>query len=208
MNEDNARKALGDLLNFTQEDVAKIESFKNLMLEFNKSYNLISKSSENQIWSRHILDSAQLVKFIEFKDLFSLSDFGSGAGFPGLILAIYNKNDKFHVKLHEKSPVKAKFLNNIKEKLKIKFEVINEDVSKSFIDSNYITCRAFKKLPEIIRISREIAKKSHKLIILKGKSAQEEVNKALMKNNFEYKLENSITDAESKIILVDIKKSE
>ena len=61
-------------------------------------------------------------------------------------------------------------------------------------------------MPEILNISREICTKKHKLIILKGKSAQEEVNKALMKEEFEYKLEDSITNKESKIIIIDVKK--
>ena len=59
---------------------------------------------------RHILDSAQLVKFIDFKSG-SLADLGTGAGFPGVVIAIFNENKDFHVKLYEKSPVKRNFLN-------------------------------------------------------------------------------------------------
>ena len=67
-------------------------------------------------------------------------------------------------------------------------------------------CRAFKKLPEILRISREIAKKPYKIIILKGKSAQEEVDNALKQSSFEYKLFNSMTDNESKVLIIDVLK--
>ena len=86
-----------------------IKIFINELLKANKKHNFISKSTENVIWHRHILDSAQLVKFIDFSKG-SLSDLGSGAGFPGLILALFNKNKDFHVKLYEKSPVKRAFL--------------------------------------------------------------------------------------------------
>ena len=161
-------------------------------LKANKKHNFISKSTENVIWHRHILDSAQLVKFIDFSKG-SLSDLGSGAGFPGLILAIFNKNKHFHVKLYEKSPVKRAFLKNISERLSLKIEV-HGNVYDNSIDTDYIVSRAFKKLEAIIQVSREIAKKSHKLIILKGQNAQEDLKKAFKKEKYDYKLENSITN--------------
>ena len=73
-------------------------------------------------------------------------------------------------------------------------------------DTDYIVSRAFKKLDEIIQVSREIAKKSHKLIILKGQNAQRDIEKAFKKEKYAYKLEQSITNVDSKIILVDFKK--
>ena len=73
-------------LNFSEKNISDIKIFIIELLKANKKYNFISKSTENVIWHRHILDSAQLVKFIDFSKS-SLSDLGSGAGFPGLILA-------------------------------------------------------------------------------------------------------------------------
>ena len=99
-------------LNFTDESIKKIRLFNNFLLEANQKHNFISKSSEKDIWSRHVLDSAQLVKFIDFSQG-SLSDLGTGAGFPGLVLAIFNTNRDFHVKLYEKSPVKRSFLQKV-----------------------------------------------------------------------------------------------
>ena len=72
--------------------------------------------------------------------------------------------------------------------------------------TDYIVCRAFKKLPEILRISRETAKRPHKLIVMMGKSAQEEINKASKGLIYKYKLVNSITSSDSKILLADVKK--
>ena len=134
-----------------------------------------------------------------------MSDLGSGAGFPGLILALFSKNKDFHVKLYEKSPVKRAFLKDIRDILSLKIE-IHGNVYENSIDSDYIVSRAFKKLDAIIQVSREIAKKSHKLIILKGQNAQEELKKAFIKEKYDYKLENSITNEDSKIIIVDFKK--
>ena len=154
LDESSVKKILLRKFNFSNYDLDLLDKFVLKLLKFNQKYNLISKSTEKSIWERHILDSAQIIKFIMFESGYSLSDFGTGAGFPGIIIAIFNKNPNFH----------------------------------------------------IIQVSREIVKKSHKMIILKGKNAQKEINKALNKVSFNYKLHNSITDIESKIIVSDVKK--
>ena len=204
MQEQEVISILQNQLNYTAKNISDIKIFINELLKANKKHNFISKSTENVIWHRHILDSAQLVKFIDFSKG-SLSDLGSGAGLPGLILAIFNKNMDFHVKLYEKSPVKRAFLRDISERLSLKIEICGNIYNES-IDTDYIVSRAFKKLESIIQVSREIAKKSHKLIILKGQNAQEDLKKAFNKEKYDYKLENSITNEKSKIIIVDFKK--
>ena len=205
MNDDEVKQILLKDLKFTENDVNKLEVLKKSLLEYNSKYNLISKSTEKSIWSRHILDSAQLIKYFSTKYEASLADFGSGAGFPGLIIAIFNKNPKFHVKLYEKSPVKRSFLNFIKEKLDIQF-IVAENIYDEVIDANIVVARAFKKIDRIIEISREMIKKPHKIIILQGKNAQSEINNVSLGSNYRYKLERSITDTDSKIIIVDAKK--
>ena len=195
---------LENQLNYSARSISDIKIFIKELLKANKKHNFISRSTENVIWHRHVLDSAQLVKFIDFSKG-SLSDLGSGAGFPGLILALFNKNKNFHVKLYEKSPVKRVFLKDISKKLSINVEILG-NVYQDFSDTDYIVSRAFKKLEAIIQVSREIAKKSHKLIVLKGQNAQEDLKKAFNKEKYDYKLENSITNEDSKIIIVDFKK--
>jgi 16S rRNA (guanine527-N7)-methyltransferase len=195
---------LQNQLNYSSKSISNIKIFITELLRANKKHNFISKSTENVIWHRHVLDSAQLVKFIDFSKG-SLSDLGSGAGFPGLILAFFNESKDFHVKLYEKSPVKRAFLEDISNKLSIKVEIFG-NVYEDFIDADYIVSRAFKKMEAIIQVSREIAKKSHKLIILKGQNAQKDLKKAFNKEKYDYKLENSITNVDSKIIIVDFKK--
>ena len=195
-------KILKKDLNFNDGSIEKLKKFAELVLIENKNHNLIAKSTEASIWDRHILDSAQLVKFIDFNAL-SLADLGSGAGFPGLVLEIFNKNKDFHVKLYEKSSVKRQFLINVIKKLDLNAEIFG-DVRDEVLDSDIIVCRAFRKLNRVIQVSREIAKKPHKLVILKGKNAQEEINKTFKTKKYSYKLVNSITNAKSKIILIDI----
>jgi len=202
MQEPEVIKILQKELKFTDQSIDKLKMFEAEVLNANKKYNFIAKSTEGSIWSRHILDSAQLVKYINFKQG-SLSDLGSGAGFPGLVLAIYNQNFNFHVKLYEKSPIKKNFLDEMINKLKIK-AVSYRNVFDGKIESEYIVSRAFKKLDKIIQVSREIAKKPHKLIILKGQNAQEEANKAFKSQKFSYKFESSMTDEKSKIIIAEI----
>ena len=189
-------------LNFTDQAIEKLKEFTNLVLKENKRHNLIAKSTESQIWVRHVLDSAQLVKFIDFSSN-SLADLGTGAGFPGIVVEIFNKNKAFHVKLYEKSPVKTQFLIRVIKHLGLNAEVLG-DVRDEVLDTDIIICRAFKKLDRVIQVSREIAKKPHKLIILKGQNAQEELNKSLKIKKYPYKLEKSITNINSKIILMNI----
>ena len=202
MQEQEVIKILQEDLKFTDQSIDKLQMFEIELLKANKKHNFISKSTENHIWSRHILDSAQLIKYIDFNKG-SLSDLGSGAGFPGLVLAIYNQNFNFHVKLYEKSKVKRNFLDEMIGKLKIKATTFKNTFHEK-IESDYIVSRAFKKLSNIIQVSREIAKKPHKLIILKGQNAQEEANKAFKNHKYTYKLKTSMTDKKSKILIVDI----
>ena len=206
MTEKEVQSILLNKLNFSQDALYKLEIFTKEVILYNQKFNLISKSTENNIWERHVLDSAQLVRFIKFNDELSLSDLGTGAGFPGIVLAIFNRNKKFHVKLYEKSRVKIKFLDYLCKKLNISADIYGNDYGSHDIDSNYIVSRAFKKLAEHIRISREIVKVNHKLIILKGKNAEEEIKQLNNNFNYSYNLEKSITAEDSKILIVNIRK--
>ena len=91
------------------------------------------------------------------------------------------------------------------KKLSLNAEVLG-DVKDEVIDSDVIISRAFKKLDQVIQVSREIAKKPHKLMILKGQNAQEEIKNSLKTKKYPYKLENSMTNKDSKIILMEISK--
>ena len=107
------------------------------------------------------------------------------------------------MKLYEKSAVKRQFLRKVIKELDLNAEVYG-DVRDEVLDADIIVCRAFKKLELVIQVSREIAKKPHKLMILKGQNAQEEINKTFKTRKYSYKLVKSITNDKSKIILMQI----
>ena len=203
ISETDVKRILAQKLKFDAQKIKKLENFVKNLLIFNKKRNLISKSTEKRVWDRHILDSAQLIKFIDPKNCTGIADLGSGGGFPGIILALYYQNYNFHVKLYEKSPVKSAFLSNISKILDLKCKIICSDVKSIKIDSSYVVCRAFRKLPYILNISRENCVKKHKIIVMKGKNAQQEINNTSQMKNYKYRLENSITDNDSKIIILN-----
>jgi len=194
-------------LQFDVKSIALLDVYVDELLKFNKQYNLISKSTESTVWDRHVLDSAQTIKFINPSKKLKICDLGTGAGLPGLIIAIYGYKLGFHVKLYEKSSVKCKFLNNLINKLKIDNVVVeNINVYDISISADLVVTRAFKKLSEVLSISREIISTSHKLILLKGKGAEEEIKKVNFGNNYKLEVKKSITDPESKILIFDVKK--
>ena len=206
MKNKNIQEILTKRLGFDSKSIEKLNIFHDNILRFNKKYNIIAKSTEKKIWSRHILDSGQIVKYINFNNDQSLADLGSGAGFPGMVLAIFNKNPRFHVKLYEKSIIKCNFLTKMKNQLKINVDINSESFTKHEINASYIVSRAFKKLDEIMRISREIVKVNHRLIVLKGENAQKEINNLSEGIKDRYELVNSMTNKNSKILIVDILK--
>ena len=205
ISETDVKRILTQNFKFDAIKIKKLDDFVKSLLIYNKKRNLIAKSTEKDVWCRHVLDSAQLIKFIDDKECSGIADLGSGGGFPGIILAIFFQNFNFHVKLYEKSPIKSAFLSNISKKLGLNCKIICGDVNSLKIQSNYIVCRAFRKLPHILNISRENCAKKHKIIVMKGKNAQEEINNTSQMKNYKYRLENSITNNDSKIIILNAK---
>ena len=109
----------------SRETITSLKKYEEYLIKSNKTLNLIGKSTVNQIWIRHFLDSSQVIDFID-KNEKDLIDLGSGAGFPGLITAILAKdrNITLNVKLIEKSPRKVSFLKEIIKRLNLKVQVL------------------------------------------------------------------------------------
>ena len=143
MNYQDILQILKNKLLFSDSSIEKLKKFHDMLILANKRYNLISKNSEKDIWLRHILDSAQIVQYIN-NDVKNISDFGSGAGFPGAIIAVFDVKKRFHMKLYEKSPVKRSFLNEIKSELDVDFEVCG-NIYENNLSTDLVVCRAFKK---------------------------------------------------------------
>ena len=194
---------------FTQvsrETITSLVKYENYLIKSNKTLNLIGKSTINEIWLRHFLDSAQVIDFID-KNTSSLIDLGSGAGFPGLIIAILAKDRKIHlkVKLIEKSPKKASFLREIVNYLNLNVEVLNINAlthAKKF-EADLIVARAFKPLKIILRFLDKNTENWKKVFLFLGKTGQDELLQASKSWHIKYKQRMSVTSNDSIIIEIN-----
>ena len=194
----------------SRETIRSLILYEQFLINANKNLNLIGKSTIHNIWIRHFLDSAQLIDFID-KNQKSLVDLGSGAGFPGLVLAIIAKDRKISlkVKLIEKSPKKIKFLTNLIYKLSLDVEILNANIFdlRCKIKQDLIVARAFKPLEKILELMHKKVKNWKKIFIFLGKTGQNELLQASKNWDIKYKKRMSITSNDSFIVEInDFKK--
>jgi len=190
----------------SRETIISLKKYEDMLIEANKSLNLVGNSTIENIWSRHFLDSVQVIDFID-KNNKTLMDLGSGAGFPGLILAIVSKDRKIplKVKLIEKSPKKVKFLKEINNELNLNVEVCNQnafDKELKFKEDVFVA-RAFKPLQVILELMHSKADNWKKIFIYLGKTGHRELLDASKNWDIKYKQSVSITSSDSIIIEVN-----
>ena len=190
----------------SRETITSLVKYENYLIKSNKTLNLIGKSTINEIWLRHFLDSSQVIDFID-KNTSSLIDLGSGAGFPGLIIAILAKDRKIHlkVKLIEKSPKKASFLREIVNYLNLNVEVLNINAltHAKKLEADLIVARAFKPLKIILQFLDKNTENWKKVFLFLGKTGQDELLQASKSWNIEYKQRMSVTSNDSRIIEIN-----
>ncbi|MEY4846887.1 MAG: hypothetical protein RJA54_760, partial [Pseudomonadota bacterium] len=171
--------------NVSRETIEKLNKYKDFLVSSNKVLNLIGKTTENHIFSRHFIDSAQIYDLIE--DKLEIIDLGSGAGFPGVILKIlmdYNKKD-VNITLIEKSPKKCQFLHDLNDKLDLNIKIVNLKIEKFKLNKiSTIVSRAFKNTVDTIDILFKNNDKIESIILLKGKTYQQELEEAKKKYTF------------------------
>ena len=194
---------------FTQvsrETITSLKIYENLLIQANKRLNLIGHSTVNQIWTRHFLDSSQVIDFVDKNDE-AMVDIGSGAGFPGLIIAILAKDRKIPLKIRliEKSPKKVKFLKDVITKLKLDVKVSNENILEqdNELNEDLIISRAFKPLKIILELIHKNAKNWKKIFIFLGKTGQNELLRVSKNWDIEYKQRMSVTNSDSIIIEIN-----
>jgi 16S rRNA (guanine527-N7)-methyltransferase len=189
--------------NVSRETIEKLNKYKDFLISSNKLINLIGKTTENHIFSRHFTDSAQIYDLIEDKS--EIIDLGSGAGFPGVILKIlmdYNKIDG-NITLIEKSPKKCKFLQDLTDKLDLTIKIVNLKIENFKLNKiSTIVSRAFKNTVDTIDILFKNNDKIESVILLKGKTYQQELEYAKKKYTFDVEKFRSITSDESFILKI------
>jgi 16S rRNA (guanine527-N7)-methyltransferase len=195
--------------NVSRETIEKLNIYKDFLLSSNKSLNLIGKTTENQIFTRHFIDSAQIYDLIEDKS--EIVDLGSGAGFPGVVLKILIDDKKIsgNITLIDKSPKKCKFLQDLSDKLGLTLKIVNLKIENfNFNKISTVVSRAFKKTVDTIDILFKSNDKIRNIILIKGKTYQQELEEAKKKYTFDAEKFRSITSDESYILkITNIKRS-
>ena len=194
---------------FTQvsrETITSLKKYEKCLIESNKTLNLVGKSTINDVWTRHFLDSSQVIDFID-KNSKSVIDIGSGAGFPGLIVAILAKDRKIPIKVNliEKSKKKALFLKRVINELKLDTYVLNLNVFEltDKIQTDLIIARAFKPLKTILRLLDQKVENWKKIFLFLGKTGQNELLQASKIWDIRYKQRRSVTSRDSIVIEIN-----
>lgn len=185
--------------NVPRETLEAIDKFLAFLRDEATRQNLISASTLDSLWARHVVDSAQLMDHVP--DWKSWLDLGSGAGFPGLIAAILGNG---HVTLVESRTKRIAFL---REAAKIANVAYRTEVIGSRVEAmrhrrfDVISARAFAPLPKLLGIAWPFSDKTTRWVLPKGKSAAEELEAARASWQGEFRLVPSVTDSEAAIIV-------
>ena len=200
-----------DSLNVSRETFLDFETFISMILKENKKINIISKETakNSTIRERHIIDSAQIIDFVDL-NCNTTSDLGTGGGMPGIIIAIMLKNMKKNIKVHlyEKSHHKSVFLREVSRKLKLQTEIFKENVfDLKELETGTIMSRAFKPMPVVLDLVYENFIKYKNLIFFMGSNGKKVFENTLKNWDLDYTEKESLTNEGSFILNIkNIKK--
>ena len=205
----NSYSGLNDL-NVSRETFLDFENYISMILEKNEEINIISKktASKKNIINRHIIDSAQIIDFVDLNSN-TTTDLGSGGGMPGIIIAIILKNMKndMLVHLYEKSYHKSHFLKEVSEKLNLNTKVFQKNIFEiKNLKTGTIMSRAFKPMPIVLNLVYENFSKYKNVIFFMGKSGKKIFKNSQKNWNLDYTEKKSLTNKES--FLINIKNIE
>ncbi|MBN2751293.1 MAG: 16S rRNA (guanine(527)-N(7))-methyltransferase RsmG [Rhodospirillaceae bacterium] len=174
--------------------------FSEHLAKWQKAINLIGRSTESQVWERHILDSLQLIPHIP-EHAKTLIDLGSGAGFPGLILALF---DRWHVHLVESDSRKAVFLRDSARHCGVK-PIVHACRIETMLDvkADVITARALASVADLLRLSADFRQSRTSHLFLKGRNAEAELTDAQKTWTLHVHRIPSITDPHGVILKID-----
>ena len=194
--------------NVSRETCSQFETLIAMISDKNREINLISRKNEkkNLIRDRHIIDSVQVIDFVDL-NANTTSDLGSGGGLPGLVIAILMKSFKkgMKINLYEKSYHKCAFLEEVSKKLKLNTEIIHKDLFKvKNLKTGTIMSRAFKPMPTILELVNNNFTKYKNLILFMGSSGRKILQDTLKEWELDYEERKSITNEDA--FLLNIKK--
>ena len=198
-------------LNVSRETCNDLENLISMIQLKNKEINIISRemSEKEQIRERHIIDSAQIIDFVDLNSN-TTSDLGTGGGMPGLIVAIVMKKMKNDMKinLYEKSYHKCVFLREVSKKLNLNTDIIQKDIfTVKNIETGTVMSRAFKPMPVILDLINQNFKKYKNLVLFMGNSGRKILNDSLKEWDLEFEEKKSLTSEGSFILNIkNIKK--
>ena len=190
-----------------RETFLDFEIFINMLQKRNEEINIISKETakDNIIRVRHIIDSAQIIEFIDLNSNI-ITDIGSGGGMPGIIISIMIKNMKKSAKVHlyEKSHHKSVFLRSVSRDLKLNTEIMEQNIfDVQNIETGTIMARAFKPLPIVLDLVWKNFTNYRNLILFMGKNGEKILEETLKNWDFDFEKKKSITSEDS--FLLNIK---
>ena len=180
--------------NSTEEQFQKLSLYQSLLLEDNQHTNLISRNTVNEIFYRHILDSFQLLQYIDPKK--TVLDIGTGAGFPGLVLAIMG----IQTSMIDSNNKKVKFVRKIIDVLGMEAQIYHKRIEDCNIRTDILTARALQPLGSIFNVIQDKIIFKDKILLLKGRNLETEISEAQKIWDFQFSLLPSITSSESNII--------
>ena len=192
---DRLEQAVGRTV--SRETFEKLTAYAALLKEENKRQNLVSSLTLDSLWDRHILDSAQLVRFEPHAGA-SWVDVGSGAGLPGIVVAALIGGS---ITLIEPRRLRAEFLHKLCESLSLRASVFAGKAERAEGKFDVITARAVAKLTQLLKISAHLSTRKTVWALPKGRSAQAELAEAQQSWQGVFHVKQSVTDDESRIIV-------
>jgi 16S rRNA (guanine527-N7)-methyltransferase len=181
----------------SRETFEKLRAYVALLREEAKRQNLVSAATLDALWDRHVLDSVQLVRFEPHVGA-SWVDIGSGAGLPGIVVACLVSGP---VTLIEPRRLRAEFLHKVCDSLGLQANVITTKAQGAQGEYDVITARAVANLAQLLEISAHLSTRKTVWALPKGRGAERELAEALRTWQGAFHVEQSVTDAESFIVV-------
>jgi 16S rRNA (guanine527-N7)-methyltransferase len=180
----------------SRETQEKLELYVRLLTKWQSTINLVSRGTLSDVWRRHILDSLQIVPFIEGTKIL---DVGSGGGFPGMVLAIYGK---FFVTCLDSDRRKMLFLSEVARATDTEVTIITDRIENlADPEFNTVCARGFSELVNLLNITKKFAPLGRG-VFLKGATLNQELQRARWRYDFEDEIHPSRTNDDGRIVIV------